>query len=203
MVSKMYAQACLMGPLSLVWSLMAKIYTRTGDGGKTRLANGQNARKASARFDVIGGVDELNAHLGLVVTHLSDDAQMQILFFSIQNDLFALGAILAGAAPEKSHINAARVSELEASIDQLGEQVPPLRAFILPGGCPAAAQLHVARTVCRRAERVAWALEDTEPGSVPGDCLRYLNRLSDLLFMAARTLNQPDGETEWQAPDKR
>ncbi len=179
---------------------MAKIYTRTGDSGQTRLANGQAARKATARFEAIGTVDELNAHLGLTLALLGEDDALPAILLAVQNELFDFGAVLAGAQPEKFRIHAERVNELEAEIDRLGADLPPMRSFILPGGSPAGAQLHVARTVCRRAERAVWALEDNSPGTVPTDCLRYLNRLSDLLFTMARSVNQAGGETTWHAP---
>jgi cob(I)alamin adenosyltransferase len=177
-----------------------KIYTRTGDEGDTSLFDGSRARKDDPRVDAYGEVDELNAWLGLVraspLERSLDDAILQI-----QRDLFALGAQLADPADKlaprvtKAIIGDADVLRLEALIDRLDEELRPLRRFILAGGTPTGAALHVARTVCRRAERRMVAL--TPP--VDPVLLRYVNRLSDLLFVIARAVNQRAGvpETEW------
>lgn len=183
---------------------MAKIYTRTGDSGQSRLATGQRARKAEPYFAALGDVDELNAHLGIIQTLLSDElTELREHFHQIQNDLFDLGAIVAGADPAKFRITQERISELESLIDTLSADLPVMHAFILPGGNPAGAHLHVARTVCRRAERSIWSLEDAKPGTMPEVATQYINRLSDLLFSAARYVNLPTGgETTWEAPAK-
>jgi cob(I)alamin adenosyltransferase len=185
---------------AISYNSLVKIYTRSGDGGETSLFDGTRARKDDARVDAYGEVDELNAWLGLVrASHpdpASDDALLQI-----QRDLFALGAQLAdpgdklAARVTKAVIGDDHVVRLEALIDRLEETLPPLRRFILAGGTPAGAALHVARTVCRRAERRMVGLNPpVEPVLV-----RYVNRLSDLLFVLARYENQQGGlpEVEW------
>jgi cob(I)alamin adenosyltransferase len=177
-----------------------KIYTRTGDTGETSLFSGDRARKDDPRVDAYGEVDELNAWLGLVRASALDPA-IDGALVQIQRDLFALGAQLADPidklAPRvtKAVIGEPDVVRLEQLIDRLEEELPPLRRFILAGGTPAGAALHVARTVCRRAERRIVSL------SPPVDpiLLRYVNRLSDLLFVLARVANHRGGvpETEW------
>jgi cob(I)alamin adenosyltransferase len=177
-----------------------KIYTRTGDTGETSLFDGTRARKDDARVDAYGEVDELNAWLGLArASHL--DTALDEELVTIQRDLFALGAQLADPggklAPRvtKAVIGDDHVVRLEELIDRLEEQLPPLRRFILAGGTPAGAALHVARTVCRRAERRMVALDPP----VNPVLVRYANRLSDLLFVLARVVNYRGGapETEW------
>jgi cob(I)alamin adenosyltransferase len=177
-----------------------KIYTRTGDAGETSLFDGTRVRKDDARVDAYGEVDELNAWLGLVrASHLDlalDDAIMQL-----QRDLFALGALLADPAAKiadrvvKVALGDADVERLEQLIDRLEARLSPLRRFILPGGAPSGAALHVARAVCRRAERRIIALEPP----VDPVLIRYVNRLSDLLFVMARFANHHAGaaEVEW------
>ena len=176
-----------------------KIYTKTGDRGDTSLFDGTRVRKDDERVDAYGEVDELNAWLGFVraAAGTADDGELE----RIQRDLFALGAQLADPAEKlaarvtKAAIVEADVERLEQLIDRLETGVPPLRRFILPGGGAAGAALHVARTICRRAERRMVALEP------PADVvlLRYMNRLSDLLFVMARAVNHRAGvpETEW------
>ncbi|THD62059.1 cob(I)yrinic acid a,c-diamide adenosyltransferase [Phenylobacterium sp.] len=171
-----------------------RIYTRTGDAGTTRLASGAEVSKASARVEAYGAVDETNACLGLARTHTAGDAAFDALLARLQNELFDLGADLATppAADEapgsRLRILDSQVARLEAEIDALNAGLPELKSFILPGGTPAAAALHLARTVSRRAEREAVRLAEAgEP--VSGPALRYLNRLSDLLFVAARHAN--------------
>ena len=177
-----------------------KIYTRTGDSGETSLFDGTRARKNDARVDAYGEVDELNAWLGFVRASQPDaivDEALQL----IQRDLFALGAQLAdpgdrlAARVTKAVIADDHVARLEALIDRLEEGLPPLRRFILAGGTPAGAALHVARTVCRRAERRMVGLEPP----VDPVLVRYVNRLSDLLFVLARFENHRAGgaETVW------
>ena len=177
-----------------------KIYTRTGDGGETSLFDGTRARKDDARVDAYGEVDELNAWLGFVRASKPDAAVDEALLL-IQRDLFALGAQLAdpgdrlAARVTKAVIADDHVARLEALIDRLEEGLPPLRRFILAGGTPAGAALHVARTVCRRAERRMVGLEPP----VDPVLVRYVNRLSDLLFVLARFENHRAGaaEIEW------
>jgi cob(I)alamin adenosyltransferase len=177
-----------------------KIYTRTGDGGETSLFDGTRVRKDDPRVAAYGDVDELNAWLGLVRA-FAIDADLAEPLVHIQRDLFALGAQLADPADKiaarvtKVVIGEADVARLEALIDRLEADLPPLRRFILAGGAPAGAALHVARTVCRRAERAIVALRPpVEPALV-----RYVNRLSDLLFVLARAVNHRGGapDVEW------
>jgi cob(I)alamin adenosyltransferase len=177
-----------------------KIYTRTGDSGETSLFGGTRVRKDAPRVDAYGEVDELNAWLGQVRAH-GLDADLEGVIVQIQRDLFALGAQLADPADKlaprvtKAIVAEADVLRLEQTIDRSEAGLPPLRKFILAGGSAAGAALHVARTVCRRAERRIVALEP----AVDPMLLRYINRLSDLLFVLARVVNQRAGvaETEW------
>jgi cob(I)alamin adenosyltransferase len=178
-----------------------KIYTKTGDSGETGLLGGARVSKASPRVAAYGDVDELNAWLGLVrsATGPEIDEQLAAMLERIQRQLFAIGARLAdptGAVAnrvEKAAVAADDVRQLEVWIDTLEGGLPPLRRFILAGGAPAAASLHVARTVCRRAERGVVALG---AAAVEADVLVYLNRLSDLLFVMARAANHRSGATE-------
>jgi len=178
-----------------------KIYTKTGDSGQTSLFDNTRVSKADARVDAYGEVDELNACLG-AARAVGVDADMSGLIELLQKDLFALGARLADPsariAPRvaKVVIGEAAVERLEQAIDRLEATLPPLRRFILPGGSPAGALLHLARTVCRRAERRVIGLG---PDAVEPILIVYLNRLSDLLFVMARAVNHAAGlpETEW------
>ena len=169
-----------------------RIYTRTGDKGSTRLATGEPVSKASLRVEAYGGVDETNACIGLVRLHT--DGELDAILSRIQNDLFDLGADLATPDTGKDlgyeplRIVEAQVERLEREIDRLNGELSPLNSFILPAGTPAAAHLHLARTVCRRAERGLVALM-AEDETVSAAALKYLNRLSDLLFVAARFAN--------------
>jgi cob(I)alamin adenosyltransferase len=182
-----------------------RIYTRTGDAGQTRLATGQPVSKADLRVEAYGAVDETNACLGLVRLHVASGAELDGLLARLQNELFDLGADLATPPrtdePEGRALRMtdAQVQRLEDEIDELNGLLPPLESFVLPGGTAAAAALHLARTVCRRAERAAVRLvEAGEP--VSGPALRYLNRLSDLLFVAARFANDRGAaEVFWKA----
>ncbi|UAL11969.1 cob(I)yrinic acid a,c-diamide adenosyltransferase [Caulobacter segnis] len=172
-----------------------RIYTRTGDGGSTRLATGAPVSKASLRVEAYGGVDETNAAVGLARQHTARDAVLDAILERIQNDLFDLGADLA--TPEQHgkpeweplRILDGQVERLEREIDLLNGEMSPLTSFVLPAGSPAAAALHQARTVCRRAERTCVALSETEGEIVGKPAIKYLNRLSDLLFVAARWSN--------------
>jgi cob(I)alamin adenosyltransferase len=172
-----------------------RIYTRTGDGGSTRLATGAPVSKASLRVEAYGGVDETNAAIGQARQHTASDAVLDAMLERIQNDLFDLGADLA--TPEQHgkpeweplRILDGQVERLEREIDLLNAEMSPLTSFVLPAGSPAAASLHVARTVCRRAERTCVALSEMEGEIVGKPAIKYLNRLSDLLFVAARWSN--------------
>jgi len=178
-----------------------KIYTKTGDGGETSLFDNTRVSKADARVDAYGEVDEINACLG-AARAAGVDPDISAALEAIQKDLFALGARLAdpsariAARVTKAAISESDVQRLEAIIDRLEDELPPLRRFILPGGSPAGATLHLARTVCRRAERrvIALGADAVEPILVV-----YLNRLSDLLFVMARAVNHRAGvpEVEW------
>ncbi len=170
------------------------ITTRTGDDGNTGLADGTRVAKDSARIAAIGSVDELNSHLGVLLAEpLPDDIRQELL--RIQNDLFDLGGLLAlPGAP----FDAAKLARLDAAVARYNADLPPLEEFILPGGTRAAALCHVARTVARRAERDFFPLMHSETTNQDG--LRYLNRLSDLLFVLSRTLNRSahQAETLWK-----
>jgi cob(I)alamin adenosyltransferase len=182
-----------------------RIYTRTGDAGSTRLATGAPVSKADLRVEAYGAVDETNACLGLARVHTAGGGELDAILARVQNELFDLGADLAQPAKADEapgsvlRILDGQVARLEGEIDALNAELPPLASFILPGGTPAAAALHLARTVCRRAEREAVRLvEAGEP--VSGPALRYLNRLSDLLFVAARYANDRGAaEVFWQS----
>lgn len=172
-----------------------KIYTRTGDDGSTRLATGAPVSKASLRVDAYGGVDETNAFLGVARQHTADDPRLDAMLERIQNDLFDLGADLATPeqdekpAWEPLRVVESQVERLEQEIDRLNSELSALTSFVLPAGSPASAALHVARTVCRRAERAVVHLSEIEGEVVGQPALKYLNRLSDLLFVAARWAN--------------
>lgn len=180
-----------------------RIYTRTGDAGRTRLATGEQVSKADLRVEAYGGVDETNACVGLA--RLSTTGELDAALARIQNELFDLGADLATppkpdeAAGTVLRVSVAQVERLEAEIDRLNGELPDLKSFVLPGGAPAAAALHLARTVCRRAERTAVKLvEAGEP--VSGPAMQYLNRLSDWLFVAARYANDKGAaEVFWES----
>lgn len=182
-----------------------RIYTRTGDAGTTRLATGQSVSKTDLRVEAYGCVDETNACIGLARVHLAHDPELDAMLGRIQNELFDLGADLAMPAKadeapgSKLRILDSQVARLEAEIDSLNDRLPGLKSFILPGGAPAAAALHLARTVSRRAEREAVRLmEAGEP--VSGPAMRYLNRLSDHLFVAARWANDAGrAEVFWES----
>jgi cob(I)alamin adenosyltransferase len=184
-----------------------KIYTRSGDDGGTALFGGGRVRKDDRRVEAYGTVDELNSVVGWCVTQVSDET-MRTRLERLQHDLFALGAELATPParegrrrPDTPSLPVERIVEMEEWMDDAEPQLPELRAFILPGGATGAAALHVARTVCRRAERVVVRLADHE--SVDPDVLRYLNRLSDLLFVFARLENARAGRADvaWRKPE--
>jgi len=176
--------------------VLNKIYTRTGDAGLTALGTGERVPKHSARIAAYGTVDETNALIGVARLHAqAAHPDVDAMLGRIQNDLFDLGADLCvpdrGAKPEHEQLRVtdAQVKRLEEEIDAMNSQLRPLRSFVLPGGTPGAAALHVARTVCRRAERlmVELAAQPDEPVGAPA--LKYINRLSDYLFVASRYVN--------------
>ena len=177
--------------------VLNKIYTRTGDAGTTALGTGERVSKHSARIAAYGTVDETNALIGVVRTHLAGrHSDLDAMLGRIQNDLFDLGADLC--APERAdvpptrerlRVSDAQIKRLEAEIDTMNANLTPLRSFVLPGGTAAAAALHVARTVCRRAERAMVELAGLPGEQVSPPALKYVNRLSDLLFVASRYVN--------------
>jgi cob(I)alamin adenosyltransferase len=175
---------------------LSKIYTRTGDKGSTGLGNGARVDKDSARIEAIGSVDELNSMLGVLLTH-DLPAVVQQTLTQVQHQLFDLGSELS--VPGATMLMSEDVTRLEQVLDQLNAELAPLKEFILPGGAPAAALCHLARTVCRRAERRSVTLAKQE--SVNPHSVMYLNRLSDLLFVVARSLNKQAGVPEvlWQS----
>jgi cob(I)alamin adenosyltransferase len=177
---------------------LTKIYTRTGDDGSTGLAANTRVQKDDARIEAMGDVDELNSALGLLLTETLPDEARKLLV-RIQHRLFDLGGELA--MPEYQTLSAAETSALETTIDHWNENLPPLKEFILPGGGRSGALCHLARTLCRRAERRLIRLHHTAPQRP--EVLRYLNRLSDLLFVLARVLNREAGleGVYWQKPD--
>ncbi len=180
--------------------VLNRIYTRTGDGGDTALGNGTRVAKHDPRVEAYGTVDEVNATIGLARLHA--EGEMDARLAVIQNDLFDLGADLCRPEMEKDaeapypplRMIDAQVVRLETEIDAMNADLAPLRSFILPGGSALAAHLHLCRTTCRRAERLAVALAAVEP--VNPAAVKYLNRLSDWLFVAARVAN-PGGDVLW------
>jgi cob(I)alamin adenosyltransferase len=184
---------------------MSNIYTRTGDEGETGLFGGGRVRKDNLRIEALGAVDELNAALGVVRMELGRcgraPADLDAVLAGVQHRLFDIGAELAtpNAAERGTElVSDGQVAAVEQAIDRYDAALEPLREFILPGGVPAAAQLHWARCVCRRAERQVVALGSRE--TIRGEVLRYLNRLSDFLFVAARAVNWANGAADvtWQ-----
>jgi cob(I)alamin adenosyltransferase len=170
---------------------LSKIYTRTGDDGSTGLGDGTRVAKDSPRVDAYGTVDELNSALGIVLAQELPDAVREMLV-EIQHELFDLGGELC--IPGMAMVGDADVTRLEQRLDSLNDELPPLKDFILPGGGAAAAHCHLARTICRRAERCVVELARDE--SVRPEAIRYLNRLSDLLFVIARVLARASGHGE-------
>lgn len=187
--------------------VLNRIYTRTGDGGETALGSGERVSKADVRIEAYGTVDETNTVIGLVRLH-TKQAELLLLdemLGRIQNELFDLGADLC--VPDRGQkleweplrILASQAERLEQEIDKLNETLSPLRSFVLPGGVAAAAYLHQARTVCRRAERLMVALKGVQGETVSDAAMAYINRLSDFLFVASRWANAKagDGDVLW------
>ena len=175
---------------------LSKIYTRTGDDGTTGLANGERVDKADPRVSAFGDVDETNSILGLLLTERDLPPAIRETLTRIQHELFEIGAELS--LPGHLAIMAKHVAQLERDLDALNDDLPPLKEFVLPGGTRAAALCHLARTVCRRAERAAWSVNKI--AALNPELLRYLNRLSDFLFVTARHLARMHGgeETLWR-----
>jgi cob(I)alamin adenosyltransferase len=188
--------------------VLNRIYTRTGDDGTTGLSTGERRPKYDLRVEAYGTVDETNAVVGLARLHTADAApRVDAMLGRIQNDLFDLGADLATPEGrelkwEPIRVSAAQVLRLESEIDELNADLQPLRSFVLPGGSPAAAYLHQARTVARRAERLMVHLA-AEPGEIVGvPALHYMNRLSDFLFVASRWVNDQGARDVLWVPGK-
>ncbi len=184
--------------------ILNKIYTRTGDKGYTGLGTGERVKKHSLRISAYGTIDETNACIGLVRLHTQDDADIDAMLARVQNDLFDLGADLC--APDNGEkleytplrITEAQVVRLENEIDRLNGELSPLRSFVLPGGSAASAALHLARTVSRRAERLIVELGDRDGEPVGEPVIKYINRLSDFLFVVSRYLNKKgEGDVLW------
>ena len=192
--------------------VLNRIYTRTGDDGTTALGTGERRKKYDLRIASYGTVDELNAAIGLA--RLSADRDIDAMLGRIQNDLFDLGADLCspetgkalgkGPGGARLTVTDAQVTRLETEIDRLNEDLAPLRSFVLPGGTPAAAHLHLARTVCRRAERLMVELADQPGEEISAVALKYVNRLSDFLFVASRFVNNRGaGDVLWAPGQNR
>jgi len=186
-----------------------RIYTRMGDAGETHLAGGQRIAKDDLRIECYGTVDELNAHIGVArviaqeqARHVERLSRFGVILKRIQHELFNLGSILAtlpeDVHPKQPRITAAEIKQLEVEIDEANEELQPLRSFVLPGGSALEAQLHVCRTVCRRAERLAVRLAREQ--DLPSEIVKYLNRLSDALFVWSRWVNRisDQEETLWE-----
>jgi cob(I)alamin adenosyltransferase len=175
---------------------LSKIYTRTGDDGTTGLGDGSRVRKDSARVEAYGTVDELNSAVGVLLAVPGLPPAVSACLTEVQHELFDMGGELS--VPGHRMISAAQIARLEQELDGFNDALPPLKEFILPGGGPAAGACHLARTIARRAERRVWALARSEP--VSPEILKYLNRLSDLLFVLARVLarHERGAEVLWR-----
>lgn len=191
--------------------ILTKIYTKTGDDGTTGLGSGERRKKFDLRVEAYGTVDETNAAIGMARLSTGADptlADLDTMLMRIQNDLFDLGADLSTPPTDEDlgyeplRIVEAQVTRLEGEIDQLNADLSPLNSFVLPGGTPAAAALHMARTVSRRAERLSVELADQEPGMVSTHVRKYLNRLSDFLFVASRWTNDKGAADVLWVPGK-
>ena len=180
-----------------------KIYTRAGDGGRTRLATGEEVAKWSLRVEAYGVVDEANSAVGVARLHAGAEPVLDVILARIQNELFDLGADLATPERDKPlpfealRIQASQVTRLETDIDALNADLGALTSFILPAGTPLSAHLHMARAISRRAERLIAQLKAEPEERVSPEALQYANRLSDFLFVAARWANRADGDVLW------
>ncbi len=196
--------------------VLNKIYTRTGDDGSTALGTGERRKKYDLRVAAYGTIDEANAAIGVARLHTVHDGELDAALARIQNDLFDVGADLCtpgkGKGPEGARLTVTdkQVEWLETEIDRFNAALQPLRSFVLPGGSPASAHLHLARTICRRAERLIAELKDQDdskerPGeSVSSEVLKYVNRLSDFLFVASRYANSRGaGDVLWKPGENR
>jgi len=184
--------------------VLNRIYTRTGDDGTTSLGSGARRKKYDLRVEAYGTVDEVNAVIGLVRLHTADDAELHDSLGRIQNDLFDVEADLClsekGPGGARMTVTDAQVAWLEAEIDRLNANLQPLKSFILPGGIAASAYMHLARTICRRAERIMVELKDKSGEGVSEPSLKYVNRLSDYLFVAGRHANDKGARDILWAP---
>ncbi|MEI2669843.1 MAG: cob(I)yrinic acid a,c-diamide adenosyltransferase [Marmoricola sp.] len=181
---------------------LTRIYTRTGDGGRTRLGDMSETSKVDPRLEAYATVDETNAQIGVVLATTDLDPSVNKVLLHIQNDLFDVGADLATPVvpnPEYPQLRIEQyyIDKLESWCDEYNEALPKLRSFILNGGTPAAAQLHVARVIARRAERAAWLAHVDHAETMNDLAIKYLNRLSDLLFILARHANREQGDILW------
>ena len=192
--------------------VLNRIYTRSGDDGTTSLGSGERRKKYDLRVAAYGTLDEVNAALGIVRLHTASDAALDAMLGRIQNDIFDVEADLCildgskgkGPGGAKLNVTAQQVEWIEQQIDILNEPLAPLRSFILPGGSPAAAYLHLARTMCRRAERLMIELRDQPGEEVTPEAIQYVNRLSDFLFVAGRHANDKGaGDVLWQPGQNR
>jgi cob(I)alamin adenosyltransferase len=190
--------------------VLNKIYTRTGDDGSTALGTGERRKKYDLRIAAYGTIDETNAAIGVARLHTSHDGELDAALARIQNDLFDVGADLCtpgkGKGPGGARLTVTdkQLTWLEAEIDRFNGGLAPLRSFVLPGGGAAAAYLHLARTMCRRAERLIAELMDRPGESVSAEVLKYVNRLSDFLFVASRYANgQGAGDVLWKPGENR
>jgi cob(I)alamin adenosyltransferase len=182
--------------------ILNRIYTRTGDDGTTALGSGERRPKYDLRVAAYGTVDETNAAIGVARLHLGESKNIDAMLGLVQNDLFDLGADLAvpqrDGKAERLRVLATQVARLERDIDSLNADLAPLNSFVLPGGKPGAAYLHLARTICRRAERIVVELASHPDEPVNGEAVQYLNRLSDFLFVASRAVNDNGaGDVLW------
>jgi cob(I)alamin adenosyltransferase len=188
--------------------VLNKIYTRTGDDGTTALGTGERRKKYDLRVAAYGTLDEVNAAIGIARLHTGDDAALDAALARVQNDLFDAGADLTtpgkgrGPGGARLTVTDAQVAWLESEIDRLNDELAPLKSFVLPGGSAAAAYLHLARTICRRGERLIAELKDKPDESVGDEVLKYVNRLSDFLFVASRYANGKGARDVLWAPGR-
>ncbi len=188
--------------------VLSRIYTRTGDTGTTALGDGSRAAKTDLRLAAYADVDEANSAIGVAVTTGGLTVDISTVLLRIQNELFDVGADLCNPVTPDPPYPALRIDEsyittLEQACDQFNEALPTLRSFVLPGGTPGAALLHAARTVVRRAERSGWAALEAYGETMNPLAVKYLNRLSDLLFILSRVANEPDGDLLWKPGGQR
>jgi len=188
--------------------VLSRIYTRTGDTGTTALGDGSRAAKTDLRLAAYADVDEANSAIGVAVTTGGLTVDISTVLLRIQNELFDVGADLCNPVTPDPPYPALRIDEsyittLEHACDQFNEALPTLRSFVLPGGTPGAALLHAARTVVRRAERSGWAALEAYGETMNPLAVKYLNRLSDLLFILSRVANEPDGDLLWKPGGQR